>query len=290
MVTVPPGGEDSQAGSPPGQRARPAPGAGIPKIFGIGLSRTGTTSLTGALNLLGFPAIHYPTHFHQIDANAAATDITVSLAFEKLDRFYPGSYFVVTTRALEPWLESCERMWKKNAEVFPRNSMVMEVEKQFYGGDGYDRQRYIDCRERHLSAVAVYFRDRPADILYLDLFEDPQPWQTLCPFIRVNVPDLPFPHQNRSDLVDRILLRLLEALGDAGKVARLTLVSEEYLSTLSVKASGSASAAPIPLVGGFEEERVLQNSCAVLGIARTASVLGIDPGSLEAYMSGALRR
>ena len=30
------------------------------KVFGIGLSRTGTVSLTAALNVLGIDAVHYP--------------------------------------------------------------------------------------------------------------------------------------------------------------------------------------------------------------------------------------
>jgi hypothetical protein len=30
------------------------------KIFGLGLSKTGTSSLADALNELGFPTIHYP--------------------------------------------------------------------------------------------------------------------------------------------------------------------------------------------------------------------------------------
>jgi len=33
---------------------------GSRKIFGLGLSKTGTSSLTDALNLLGVKAVHYP--------------------------------------------------------------------------------------------------------------------------------------------------------------------------------------------------------------------------------------
>src|SRR5207237_3908 len=52
----------------PTRRAR---GPDVVKVFGIGLSRTGTTSLTRALELLGYRAKHYPTaesHFEEYDA------------------------------------------------------------------------------------------------------------------------------------------------------------------------------------------------------------------------------
>ena len=35
----------------------------INKVFGIGLSRTGTSSLYEALTILGIDTIHYPTNY-----------------------------------------------------------------------------------------------------------------------------------------------------------------------------------------------------------------------------------
>lgn len=183
-----------------GQSATPGPGPGVPKILGIGLSRTGTTSLAVALNLLGFPAVHYPTRMSQIEAHAAATDISVSLIFKKLDRRFPGSCFIMTMRSLKPWLESCERYWEKNAETFARKPFVMKLEKRFYGGEGFNRRKYIDSRDRHLSDVEEYFRDRANDLLYLDLFENLDPWRSLCAFLDVPTLNGPFPHENRADV------------------------------------------------------------------------------------------
>jgi hypothetical protein len=39
------------------------------KYFGIGLSKTGTTSLTEALNILGFNIIHNPTKNELFNSN-----------------------------------------------------------------------------------------------------------------------------------------------------------------------------------------------------------------------------
>ena len=43
------------------------------KILGIGLSRTGTTSLTRALEILGLRAVHFPRRLREIRRHDAAT-------------------------------------------------------------------------------------------------------------------------------------------------------------------------------------------------------------------------
>ena len=60
------------------------------KIFGIGLSKTGTSSLTEALEILGFSAVHYPTSLHEIEIYGAAADLLVADTFEMLDTTFRG--------------------------------------------------------------------------------------------------------------------------------------------------------------------------------------------------------
>ena len=101
------------------------------KIFGIGHSKTGTYSLTRAIQYLGFSAIHYPTHLRQIEAHEAATDSPVTVIFEKLDGLFPGSKFIYTVRDLEEWLESCRRHYLKQQSV--TNSFVLQKRKRLLG-------------------------------------------------------------------------------------------------------------------------------------------------------------
>jgi hypothetical protein len=65
------------------------------KVFGIGLSKTGTTSLSAALAILGYRSKHFPKDedFARYDA---FSDITVAMKFKTLDRFFPGSQFIYT--------------------------------------------------------------------------------------------------------------------------------------------------------------------------------------------------
>ena len=117
----------------------------VNKIFGIGLSKTATTSLSAALNILGYRCFDFP-HFIMINSSCkvyyrhkinkklwfnffkdltkntdnrlilnterieefdAFTDTPVVRFYKQLDKLYPDSKFILTTREIENWLRSC---------------------------------------------------------------------------------------------------------------------------------------------------------------------------------------
>lgn len=64
------------------------------KVFGIGLSRTGTTSFTAALRRMGYVIRGYPHILHVIDEaeeKDGVTDSPVIPYMEILDRLYPDA-------------------------------------------------------------------------------------------------------------------------------------------------------------------------------------------------------
>ena len=87
--------------------------ASKPKVFGIGLSKTATSSLHTALNMLGYNAVHRRrggkivgwTEFRYFDA---VTDINTSTQFESLYYSFNNSKFIYTTRNIDDWDESIE--------------------------------------------------------------------------------------------------------------------------------------------------------------------------------------
>ena len=94
------------------------------KIFGIGLSRTGTKSLTKALNSLGFNILHYPidevTYNELQEGNYklsiledcdGITDLTIVSYYAQLDSLFPHSRFILTIRNKEDWLISMKSHW-----------------------------------------------------------------------------------------------------------------------------------------------------------------------------------
>src|SRR5690349_19921009 len=94
------------------------------KVFGLGLSKTGTSSLSEALNYLGIKTIHYPSdeltwrelrsgnyRLTLMNEWQGAVDISVAPFYPQLDQAFPQSKFILTVREKEAWLRSCEQHW-----------------------------------------------------------------------------------------------------------------------------------------------------------------------------------
>lgn len=84
------------------------------KVFGIGLSRTGTTSLARALDCLGYKSFHFSRsgkvlgwpEFYDVEA---ATDIPCSAQFEALYHTFEESKFIYTVRDIDRWTRSMKK-------------------------------------------------------------------------------------------------------------------------------------------------------------------------------------
>ena len=176
------------------------------KIFGIGLSRTATTSLTDALRILGFRAIHYPdlrdhitggdfslSEFEPFDA---MTDTPVALIYGHLLDTFPNSRFVLTTRDRKSWLESCERFFSskdlgKSPERLEKDHFFR---KRVYGFVKFRRESWAKVWDRHHFEVARLVP--PNRLLVVDFIQNPS-WSPLCDFLEVRQPKVPFPHLHR---------------------------------------------------------------------------------------------
>jgi hypothetical protein len=191
------------------------------KIFGIGLSRTGTTSLTEALAILGCRAVHFPTdlvtqseyfrfftepadtlRLSLLDRYDAVTDNPVSCVYRQLDCAYPGSKFILTVRGKESWLRSCELWWDRfvsrvmeDDQARPMWPFMQLVGAVTYGTPHFDAMLFSQAYDAHLEAVASYFHGRNRDLLILNICGG-EGWEKLAPFIGAPVPNDPFPHSN----------------------------------------------------------------------------------------------
>ena len=172
------------------------------KIFAIGLNKTGTATLHEALMILGFRSLHWKARPDDEPADKAVfraqeeglplltyiagydaySDIWPLIHnFDVLDKQYPGSRFVLTTRDLNAWLESRTRHVERNDPP----GAAREV----------DHDEWRRGFERHHRRVKEHFADR-SDLLVVDITRDPS-WEPLCEFLDRPVPDAPFPWANR---------------------------------------------------------------------------------------------
>lgn len=172
------------------------------KVFCIGFHKTGTSSMAVALQALGYRVtgscgVNDPNLENNVIAMAyglvdqydAFQDNPWPIIYKELDARYPGSKFILTLRDPESWIKS-------QLKHFGSNETPMR--KWIYGvgcPEGNERI-YIKRFEDHNKEVVGYFKDRPQDLLVLDLAKG-DGWGKLCPYLEVDIPNTLFPHANK---------------------------------------------------------------------------------------------
>lgn len=175
------------------------------KVFGVGLSKTGTTSLNAALRTLGYNAVHNPECIlHATGGNLsldlaeaakfdAITDLPAAFFFKLLDQNFPGSKFILTRRDEDAWLSSCEDHFYKAHG----NEISQRLQREVYGTVVFDRERFRQAMQRHDQNVVEYFSRRADQLMILDISE-PDKMTRLCGFLGLPAPTNEFPHVNAS--------------------------------------------------------------------------------------------
>jgi hypothetical protein len=187
----------------PGRDERP----GRPRIFGIGLNKTGTTSLHHALSALGFESLHWggPPVRRIIEVSRDAGEplltrvdtrfdafsdiLPLSENYRLLDEQYPDSRFILTIRPVEEWIASRRR----HVEMNRRRKAAGEYAGKFLT---VDEESWRQEWKAHVESARTYFEGR-ANFFELDLTEAPE-WEPLCRFLGVPVPSQSFPWANPS--------------------------------------------------------------------------------------------
>lgn len=174
------------------------------KIFGIGMFKTGTKSLGEALSILGYrtnanfwAAVDnnwYPSEEEYSDSLLeiyerateydAFCDAPWMFVYKELDKEFPHSKFILTTRDYEGLATSEYKMWKRSG------ASISEVPS---------RHRFIERIRNHDRYVREYFEGRDEDLLNLNICEG-EGWEKLCPFLGVEeTPSHLFPYENKGE-------------------------------------------------------------------------------------------
>jgi hypothetical protein len=177
--------------------------------------KTGTTSLGVALEILGYRTKYKFwrlikddwTAYFDLDPNRwsrfeseirreadkydAFADAPWLYLYEELDRWYPGSKFILTLRKdAQTVAESDFRMWK-------RSGFLDKLVEQ--GDQVPTLELFIRRYEEHNARVLAYFENRIDDLLVVCWETEERPWERLCQFLGcLEVPEQPFPHANRA--------------------------------------------------------------------------------------------
>jgi len=173
----------------------------VPKVYGIGFGKTGTSSLTRALRRLGYRTAHWaevydslrmdltlPREFYlQYDA---ILDGTMPLRYPKL--WTPDDKFILTTRDVNEWYDSVVRHRRKTSAT----KLKRKLRKALYETEGLHPPTLKYAFLRHEIHVKNFFRDKD-NLLIMDIC-DGDGWEKLCGFLGKGKPGVPFPHENKS--------------------------------------------------------------------------------------------
>jgi len=180
------------------------------KIFGIGLQKTGTTTLGTCLKTLGFShhsydrkAIwylrkgNYPQLKKIIDKFESFDDEPWARLYKLADQYFPDAKFILTVRKnSEVWFNSlsnhCDRIPFNEHRVFLFGSMFPRKH----------RNEIIQKYEKHNKEVIDYFKGREDKLLVISFDGENQSnaWEQICNFLELEAPVIPVPRKNAAPL------------------------------------------------------------------------------------------
>jgi Sulfotransferase domain len=174
-----------------GKQRRP-----ISRCWGIGLGRTGTTTLCEAFRILGYTNVVHNPPFEALATMDAGADNGVVIFYKYLDYKFPGSKFILTVRDMDSWLDSVKYISEKAPILSLDEDIPIMRRMMIYETVVFQREMFIAAAERHHRDIKRYFSTRPDDLLEMNIIAG-EGWDKLCPFLGVPLPSVPFPHLHR---------------------------------------------------------------------------------------------
>jgi len=202
-------------------------------IIGAGLSRTGTSSLHLALDIVGIKGIHFlgdrlndvldgsnpNPDFRRFDDVDAVIDLPYAYFYRELHEAYPDSKVILTVRDVDEWWKSISTLFNIVAPI-PEHPTIRQQIARRLGLES--EQTMFDAHRRRIrncvygSSVATEFLYKtkytrhnadvvaaiPADRLLVMNIAAGDGWDKLCPFLGVATPETPFPRANTINYED----------------------------------------------------------------------------------------
>lgn len=187
-----------------------------PKVFVLGLSKTGTTSIGDALERLGYRRLGWrdirSRHSCHTWANGdlsaledltrfydAFEDLPWPMVYREMAERHPTSKFVLSLRKDEDtWLRSMDKHMGRG-EWMPYEQFYGAT--KFQGNEETIRQSY----RNHTQRVREYFQDKPDRYMEMNIDDGDINWDALCRVAQCpggKVPTISFPKSNPASAWD----------------------------------------------------------------------------------------
>ncbi len=182
------------------------PKSSKPKVFGVGLQKTGTTTLGSCLTALGYKHKTYDrSALWHVRKNRTKDLIKIMNRYDSFDdepwariykladQQYPDAKFILTIRkSSNAWFDSlarhCDRILFNEHRTYLFGSMFPRENKK----------EMIDIYDNHNLSVINYFKGREEKLLVISFDGDSQEnaWGKICNFLGCEVPNIPVPKMN----------------------------------------------------------------------------------------------
>lgn len=168
----------------------------LPKIVGIGLSRTGTMALSESCKLLGISTYHYPlslyayqdqifrkerplpASFHplarrrlalatkyyryehavdMLNGETALFDLPIPLFVEEILALHPDALFIYTYRSMDGWLESMNWLFTEGRYLWRFNDLDLSLLRDVYGCTTFRPDRLRQMRITYEEKLTKIF-------------------------------------------------------------------------------------------------------------------------------------
>jgi hypothetical protein len=205
---------------------------GKTKYFCIGRNKTGTTSLKKAFEDLGlivgnqrlaeklYDKYYFEGNFDPIIKYCETAQVFQDVPFSyyntlaHIDKAYPGSKFILTVRdSADQWYNSITKFHAKKFGKGGRIPTAVDLKNATYvrpgfmqntmkahetpASDPYNKEIMCAHYERHNADVLEYFKDRPNDLLVINL-SDKDAYQRFVEFVGIDSPFESFPWENKT--------------------------------------------------------------------------------------------
>jgi hypothetical protein len=220
------------------------------KIFCIGFHKTGTTSISEALEFLGYKTIHgdprkadhvgdegrtlLENHILKGDYNLptfdlydAFTDNPYFSIWDEIIKIYPDAKYILTVRDDEKWIKSCVNYYQ-GRRVRPMREWMFG-ENSDLSKNNESRMTWLNKYKAHNQRVIDHFAKLGKELLIFDI-EKGHGWKELCEFLNISQPSIKFPHRNKNNIRKKIIFTSLNYLNM--RIMIIKIISIKILQAL----------------------------------------------------------
>jgi|TARA_B100001971_G_scaffold67188_1_gene61879 hypothetical protein len=192
------------------------------KIFVFGYNKTGTVSLSNALQMLGYNVLQIGgkkwwtdligNNLHMqrdilsgMDMYDCYIDYPIyePTVFSHIVDEYPDAKYISLTRSLDGYVDSVLRNKIQNLEegiIDSWNWLGVGDKEVFRNYPEYQKEWVKDRAQFKHDSNVRFLNKKNIDYLDMNICDDSDSWKKLCKFLDKEIPDVDFPHENESNI------------------------------------------------------------------------------------------